>query len=194
MHSNLSKPLLFILAAAFVLGNTPSLHAQRPYNASYRADKQGSYDGVRFIYVDYQGPANAQLWAQAFSDISRHCIKENITHRKGGDGDWFPVRGLSNSRQVIVGYVNDKNQTWKYVVIHRITPTQVQYLVNGTQPKAQGRDPGNFEKMFVGSYVTPGNLAYGTPDAVTKRYAAIQIWKHGHNEVDAGVTFRFLAE
>jgi hypothetical protein len=194
MYLTTSKSLLLMLAAAFLLGIAPSVQAQSPYKLEYRANKQGSYDGVRFINIDYRGPADAKLWGSAFNDIARHCIKEDITHRKGQDGDWFKVSGLSNSRQVILGYVDDKKKTWGYIVVYKITPTHVYYLINGTQKKSQGRDPGNFEKWYLDSFVTPGNLAYGTPDQVTKRYAAIQIWKHGENEVDAGVTFRVLAD
>jgi hypothetical protein len=164
------------------------------YSATYFADTRGAYyfqvrsggpqvrRAIRFINIDYNGPADGRLWHKAFFDAAAQYKKDNVTFHRGGDGDFFTVSGLHISRQRIVGWYDDATDQGGYAVITQIAPDKVYYTMNNGFSKYGIADPSNFEKWKMG--YEPGDWDDGF-DLGT----SLQLWKHGKSRTQAAVSF-----
>lgn len=188
MNSFLPKSLVFTLVISAALASNAI--AQVPYQARIKHQKQGTYSGLRFIYIDYRGPLDSRLWQDAFNKACAQYSRQDVSHRKGGDHDFFRIRGLSKNRQVILGFYDEKTKKSGFMVVGRITSSQVLYSINGREERKNGKNPGKFEKWYINTVDTGGNLATGD-SGYWDRSAAIQIWKDD-NETDACAAFWIL--
>lgn len=162
----------------------------------YWGGKQGSYETgsntkdnparkIRFINVEYSGPAELKRWRECFLDAVRVYRKEDVSHPTGKDGDFFEVGGLSDTKKRILGWHDDASGLYGFVVVTRIEGDKVFYTDNNGQDMVVGPTPGNFVRWKIG--YTRGDWGPGIT-----YFAAVQLWKHkGKDGPNAGCSFRF---
>lgn len=166
------------------------------YNWKYWAGSDGAYDvgdgtrdnptrRIRFINVEYNGPANYDSWRKCFLDAVGEYRRTNVTHALGGNYNFFEVGGLSENVKRIVGWFDEKSGTYGFVVINRIEKGVVNYGDNNGTGFDIGANPDNFYKWKIG--YEPGDHGPGIT-----YYVAVQLWKHkGTASPNAGVAFWF---
>ncbi len=171
-----SASLLTFLALSF--GASLTLSANE-YKVRYSYDQQGSYKvkcsgqdrSIRFVRLEYEGPASPKLWDEAFSKVARAFDKKDITAKKQSNGEFTKTKGLHNFRHQIVGWCSETTGKYGFVVVTRIEGDKVHYFDSQSKKFWRiGTNPNNFIKWHIGSEAGDW-VGHET-------YAAIQLWKH----------------
>lgn len=197
---------MFVAVTLSMLLQNRAYAQTKPFRWKGWGGKQGSYKvefkensndqlrqhSIRFINIEYLGANDRRYWNQAWEEAVRHYQREDISFRRGSDGNFFTVGNLSKSKVRIVGFYDYTSNEGGYLVVTKVANGSVEYTMPNGRRRSIGSNPDNFERKVLGT--SPG--VFSLSGSYNFRHvAAIQIWKHnGRSHPDAGVCLRLLKE